>query len=494
MALIFDPGIRVEPGYAPYDKGQREKVFVQYIDKQNYEADVWPGTCCFPDFTNPTTRQWWSRHMRQAMEEGAAGFWADMNEPATWGQATPNNLVFEFEGHKATHREARNVYGMQMARTIYEGHRQYGGGKRPFILTRAGFAGIQRYAAVWTGDNVANDEHMLLGVRLVNSLGLAGVPFAGYDVGGFVGEASPELFARWISIAAFAPFFRCHSMINTKDAEPWSFGEEVCEIARNYIKLRYRLMPYIYSLFYEATQNGMPIARSLTLSEPQNPMIYKENYENEYLLGPSLLIVPVSSAVQITKAYLPAGEWYDFYSDQLYQGNTEIYADAPKERLPVFVKAGAIIPMQADTHALTVVTDFKLYLHLYNGSQDHSFDLYEDDGETHRNEQKDQKLLRTIFFDAQNKRLVFEEQTGSIKSQYIYVKVFLHGFENISSARLHNERPMKIGRKDFRHLPPISNFDPFDSRPHNKDIIADLPFLELKYETAKMVVELTVGS
>jgi alpha-glucosidase len=150
-----------------------------------------------------------------------------MNEPAAWGQHLPDLIEFEYDGEGATHKKARNVYGMQMARITYEGAKKLLNGKRPFVLTRAGFCGVQRYGAVWTGDNVATEEHMMAGVRLINSMGLAGVPFAGYDVGGFAGEASPELFARWIMLGAFSPFFRAHSMVNSRDSEPWTFGEEV---------------------------------------------------------------------------------------------------------------------------------------------------------------------------------------------------------------------------------------------------------------------------
>ena len=177
---------------------------------------------------------------------GIDGFWNDMNEIATWGHALPENLTFDFEGNPATTRRGRNVFGFQMARSTFEGAKSLLIGKRPFNLTRSGFSGIQRYSAVWTGDNVSYDEHMMLGVRIVNSLGLTGVAFAGYDVGGFVGDANTRLFARWISIGALSPFFRGHTMINTRDSEPWSYGEEVEQISRNYIKFRYQLMPYLY--------------------------------------------------------------------------------------------------------------------------------------------------------------------------------------------------------------------------------------------------------
>jgi alpha-glucosidase len=283
VVVMCDPGIKVEEGYKTYDDGVQQNVFIQYPDKTNYTGQVWPGWCHFPDFTNPKTRTWWKEQFHEYVGLGIEGFWNDMNEIATWGHMLPENVEFDFDGNKATMRRARNIYGFQMARSTYEGTKALLKGKRPFNLTRSGFSGIQRYAAVWTGDNVAYDEHMLLGVRMVSSLGLTGVAFAGYDVGGFVGDASTKLFARWISIGAFSPFFRGHSMINSRDSEPWAYGEEVEQISRNYIKFRYQLLPYIYSLFYEASQTGMPVQRSLAIDYPHDYKIYDGQFYNQYL-------------------------------------------------------------------------------------------------------------------------------------------------------------------------------------------------------------------
>ena len=261
IVVMCDPGIKVEKGYAPYEEGVKLDTFIKYPDGENYEGNVWPGWCHFPDFTKPEAREWWAKWLKTYSDKGVHGYWNDMNEFATWGQMMPENIVLDFEGNKSTSRRGRNVYGMMMAKATYEGAKKNlkTQGKRPFNLTRSGFAGIQRYAAVWTGDNVSYDEHMMLGVRLVNSMGLSGIPFAGYDVGGFVGEASSKLFARWITIGSLSPFFRGHTMINTRDSEPWAYGEETEQISRNYIRFRYKLLPYIYSCFYEASKTGMPI-------------------------------------------------------------------------------------------------------------------------------------------------------------------------------------------------------------------------------------------
>ncbi|MEL7003810.1 MAG: TIM-barrel domain-containing protein [Bacteroidota bacterium] len=188
IVIMCDPGIKIEEGYAPYESGKDEDVFIKYPDGTFYSGEVWPGWCHFPDFTSDKVREWWKNQLKYYSEIGVDGYWNDMNEIATWGQMLPNLIEFDFDGNPTTAREARNVYGFQMARSTYEGTKELLGGKRPFNLTRSGFSGVQRYSAVWTGDNVANDEHMMLGVRLVNSLGLAGIAFTGPDVGGFVGN------------------------------------------------------------------------------------------------------------------------------------------------------------------------------------------------------------------------------------------------------------------------------------------------------------------
>lgn len=199
-----------------------------------------------------------------------------------------------------------------MARSTNNGLANYHQGKRPFVLTRSGFAGIQRYAAVWTGDNVASDEHMLAGVRLVNSLGLGGISFAGYDIGGFVGNTQPKLFARWIAIATFCPLFRAHTMINSNASEPWAFGEEVEQISKNYIRLRYKLLPLIYTAFYRSYKSGIPLSKSLSIDYSFDDKVYHGAFENQYLFCEHLLVTAVESYKEITKIYLPEGTWYHF--------------------------------------------------------------------------------------------------------------------------------------------------------------------------------------
>lgn len=473
--LMCDPGIKTEEGYKPYEEGLKEDVFLKYPDGTPYQGQVWPGWCNFPDFTDPKCREWWQQQLKQYTDLGVTGYWNDMNEISTWGQMLPELIEFDFDGHKATTRKGRNIYGFQMARSTYEGAKK-NLQKRPFNLTRAGFSGIQRYAAVWTGDNTASDEHMLLGVRMVNSLGLSGVSFTGYDVGGFIENADEKLFARWISIGAFSPFFRGHSMINSRDSEPWAYGEEVEEISRNYIKLRYRLLPYIYSLFHQSTLDGVPVSRSLAIDYTIDDNIYKEEFENQYLFGPSLLIVPVESQKEITKVYLPEGEWYDFYTDEKYQGGQEIFAECPTEKLPVFVKSSSIIAMQ-ESGINTAHKSEYLEVHVYPGQETGKFELYEDDGISFEHE-KDGYYKRSIIYTSVN-QLIFNPSAGAYTPDWKQIRVYIHGAD-VKGVKVNNEK-VDLKTETYRFILPISHFDPIESTKKDKLKIENMPYIEIPY-------------
>lgn len=476
VVVIMDPGIKTEKGYLPYSEGLENDLFVKYPDGEIYEAQVWPGWCAFPDFTKEETRTWWAEKMAFYTEAGVDGFWTDMNEPASWGQFTPNLIEFEFEGEKASHRKARNIYGMQMARSAQEGSVSQNPNLRPFVLTRSGFAGIQRYAAAWTGDNVASEEHMLAGIRLVNSLGLSGVSFSGYDVGGFAGEASKGLFARWMSIGAFAPFYRAHSMINTKDSEPWAFGEETEEISRNYMKLRYRLIPTLYSAFYESSQNGLPIAESLAVQYPQDETIYQSAFQNQYIFCKSFLVAPVESFREICKVYLPAGDWYYLYSDQKHSGKSIIYQDSPLNYLPVYVKAGQIFTMQSDVEHTGAKHDGILRIHVYQGGKGSEFLHYEDAGDGFEY-LKEGFSKRKITYSAVKKSLYFSKVEGNYTSDFSKLRIYLHGFETTQVQVGGNT--IQTEKKDYGFLGKLTEFDPLPEHDHPYYEIKGLAYIDL---------------
>jgi alpha-glucosidase len=480
VVIMCDPGIKIEKGYEPYDDGLKQEVFIKYPDGKSYEGQVWPGWCHFPDFTNPKTREWWASKFKDYVDLGLEGFWNDMNEIATWGHALPENLEFDFDGHKATTRRGRNVFGFQMARSTYEGTKALLNGKRPFNLTRSGFSGVQRYSAVWTGDNVSYDEHMLLGVRLVNSLGLTGISFAGYDAGGFVGDGNTKLFARWISIASLSPFFRAHTMINTRDSEPWSYGEEVEQISRNYISLRYQLLPYIYSLFYHSSQTGEPIQRTLAIDYTFTPEVYNHLYHNQYLLGPSIMVAPVESNRELLKVFLPEGDWYYLFNGEKYSGGREIIVETPIHKLPVFIKGGAILPMQK-TLSNTKLKSDELILHVYKGAPS-QFELYEDDGETFTY-QNGNFSRRLISYEPHQNKLVLAKNNGRFASPYKKLKLMLHGFSE-DEIFVNGQKKLLIPQLSS-FFTPLEKYDPINEPDSFGE--EELRVVEIEYTTDEII-------
>lgn len=484
--VMCDPGIKVESGYPAYDSGKKENVFVKYPDGTDYTGQVWPGWCHFPDFTNPKTRAWWANHFTDYVALGVEGFWNDMNEIATWGNMLPDLIEFDMEGQKSTAREARNLFGMLMARSTYEGTKKLLKNKRPFNLTRSGYAGVQRYATVWTGDNVAYDAHMMAGIRLVNSMGLSGLAFTGYDIGGFVGNADEKLFARWISIGAFSPFFRGHSMINSRDAEPWTYGEKVEEISRNYMKLRYRLLPYLYSSFFEAATTGMPINRSLAIDFTFDDLVYDHRYHNQYLFGPSILVAPVESTKDLVKVYLPEGNWYDLFTDTEHKGKTEIVADCPIDLLPLYVRGSSIIPMREKSGATTNEHGDTLEVHLYSGKENNAFLLYEDDGSSfeYENQLFSKRLLE---YSASERKFTISKQEGSYRTPFKKLNLYFHGFQNVPAVK-GNNKPLVIQQKEFRFVQPISNFDPVGTMPKGPKITS-LKYVTMDYDQNQLEIQ-----
>jgi alpha-glucosidase len=456
LTVIVDPGVKVERGYGVYDRGLKENIFVKYSDSSNYSGEVWPGWCAFPDFTGAKARSWWGSEIKKYAGDGVSGIWNDMNEIATWGQKMPDNVLFNYEGATASHLQAHNIYGLNMARASFEGFRE-ALNRRPFILSRSGYAGLQRYSAIWTGDNRSEDDHMLLGVRLLCSLGLSGVPFTGMDIGGFTGNPSSSLYARWIQVGSFNPYMRNHTAVNTKASEPWAYGEQVLEIARNYIDLRYRLLPYAYSNFYEASLTGLPLMRSLAIDYSDDQKIYNKDFQNQYLYGSAFLIAPFNGTDNFGKIYFPKGNWYNLYSDERITGNQEIITPLTLQKLPVFVRESSIIPMQSLVQTTVQAPTDTLTIHVYEGTGSNSFVYYEDDGATYDYEKGD-FYKRTITYDPGKKSIVFEKTKGSRVSIFKYIKLALHGFGQAGFTV--KGQPAAVRNEFESLLAPVSKFDP----------------------------------
>ncbi len=479
--VIVDPGIKVEPGAPAFERGLKADAYLKYSDGKNYTGQVWPGWCHFPDFTAEKGRNWWKAEMKFFKDNGVNGIWNDMNEIATWGQKMPSNIVFDFEGRKASHLEGRNVYALEMVRSSYEGARMFSN-ERPFILTRAGYAGLQRYSAIWTGDNRSEDNHMILGVRLLNSLGISGVPFTGMDIGGFTGNPSTGLYARWIQLGSFFPYFRNHTAINTKSSEPWAFGEEVTDIARNYISLRYKLLPYIYSTFYEATQNGMPVVRSLAIDNTFDPKVYNPAFQNQFCLGKSMLVIPVESNKDFIKVYFPPGKWYDMYNDKTEQGANEKIVELSYHKLPVFIKESSIIPMQSLVQSTSIMPSDTLFLHIYKGSEPNNYVYYEDDGKSFSYE-NGSFYLRNINYNPLQNKIVLEKTSGNFSSKFRNILLIMHGFENIQTVTI-NGRVQTLLPSKNAFLSQVSSFDPLGSQ-HGSDVSNTLNVL-IKNQTTEL--------
>ncbi len=376
---MIDPGIKVDMNYEVCRDGVREDVFCKLPDGSLFHGPVWPGECYFPDFTSPRVRQWWGKWYKHLLNAGFDGFWNDMNEPTIFGGATfPPRVSHDLEGLGAEHWQIHSAYGMQMVRATKEGLDRWRPEARNWIFTRSAYAGTQRYASSWTGDNRSSWEDLQITPAMLMNLGLSGLSFTGSDIGGFEGAPTPELYARWLSMAAFHPFFRTHSAKGTPWQEPWRFGERVERIARRYIELRYRLLPAIYTLFWQYATEGIPMMRPMFFEDPTDDVFLA--IDDQWLFGDHLLVAPVlEEGVTAREILLPEGGWFDFWTDERHTGKQIIVREAPLDTVPLFVRAGAVLPMGPVQQFVGEIAAAPLTLHIYAGSGISW--LYEDDGE-----------------------------------------------------------------------------------------------------------------
>ncbi|MBW4690568.1 MAG: DUF4968 domain-containing protein [Lyngbya sp. HA4199-MV5] len=388
VVTIVDPGVKYEPeaDYTIFEDGLEQDYFVRQANGEIFHGYVWPDKAVFPDFLKPDVRQWWGDAQKALTDVGVAGIWNDMNEPAIVDRPfgdegthiwfpldSPQGAIDE----QTTHAEAHNLYGLGMSQACAEGLERLRPTERSFVLTRSGFAGIQRWSSVWMGDNQSWWEHLELSIPMLCNMGLSGVGFVGCDIGGFAGNATAELFARWMQVGLLYPLMRAHSSMKTEQHEPWVFGEQTERICREYIELRYRLLPYLYTTFWEAATTGAPILRPLLYHYPNDRQTYA--LHDQVFLGESIMAAPVyRPGVTHRAVYLPEGIWYDWWTGDRYDGNTHILAHAPLERMPLYVKAGAIIPMQPVMQYVDERPLDELRLRIWSGLGQYT--LYEDDG------------------------------------------------------------------------------------------------------------------
>jgi alpha-glucosidase len=383
VIAITDCHLKQEPGYKPYDEGIAGGYFVKNSDGGVYIGSVWPGPSAFPDFADPDARAWWGTLYTEFAGMGIRGFWNDMNEPAVFdgpGKTMPRDVAHRVDGRETTHREIHNVYGMENARATYEGLSRLEPNVRPFVLTRAAFAGTQRFAATWTGDNSSTWDHLRLTVSTLLSLGISGYAFAGADIGGFKGNPSPELLTRWMELGAFLPMYRNHAIKGSADREPWVDGPEHEAIRRRYIEARYELLPYIYTVMEEASRTGVPMMRPMFMEFPDDETLTTNS--EEFMVGEDLLVAPdLAKSPEPFKATLPRGKWYDYRTGESVEGGKDFTLSPALGELPVFVKGGAILPLEHVIQNTGEVPHGPLELRVYPGPNCGG-SIYTDDGES----------------------------------------------------------------------------------------------------------------
>lgn len=377
VVTIIDPGVKKEEGYFVYEEGMKNDYFAKDTDGEVYVNQVWPGDSVFPNFTEKKVRDWWADKQQLMLEKGVSGIWNDMNEPASFKGEIPKDVVFTMDGRTTNHGEVHNVYGHFMSRATYEGLKEHDK-KRPFVITRACFAGTQKYSTVWTGDNQSLWPHLQMAIPQLVNLGMSGISFAGTDIGGFSHETTPELLSRWVQVGCFSPLFRNHSAQGGRSQEPWVFDEETLNINRKYIKLRYQLIPYLYDLFYEGEKTGLPILRPLVLHYEKDDKVKELN--DEFLYGERILVAPVvEQGKRFRGVYLPKGTWVDYWTKEVIAGEQYIIREAPLDVCPIYVKAGSVIPNYPEQSYIGEKDIKELILDVYEGEGEYTH--YQDNGE-----------------------------------------------------------------------------------------------------------------
>ncbi len=385
VVTIVDPGVKYDPGYHAFDQGLAKNFFLKRKDGSLFHGKVWPGDSVFVDYTLPDAARWWGDLHRAYTDHGVAGIWNDMNEPSDFLDQTgktQTDVVSYDGGANSTLAENRNVFALNEARATFEGLERLRPNQRPYVITRAGYAGIQRYSTMWTGDNTSTWDALALSIPMFQTLGLSGEPFVGADAGGFMGRTNAELLTRWYQVAFLTPFCRNHANRAAYDHEPWRFGTYYEDIIRKYLKLRYRLLPFLYTALEDAHRTGVPLFRPLLLNYQDDANAIA--IDDEFMLGDALLEAPILRPGETARlVYLPAGTWYDYWTGKRYPGGGVIRAEAPLETVPLFVRGGVILPTGPEMSYVGERPADPLRFDIYPDAEGRAAgSLYEDDGLT----------------------------------------------------------------------------------------------------------------
>ena len=448
--IMIDPGIKIDKDYWVYQEAMENNYFCKRADGPYMKGKVWPGECNFPDFTNPEVREWWAELYKEFMAEiGVHAVWNDMNEPAVMEVPTktaPLDTRHDYDGHPCSHRKAHNIYGMQMVRATYEGVKRYVYPKRPLVITRAAYAGTQRYSSTWTGDNVATWEHLWIANVQMQRMCMSGYSFVGSDIGGFAEQPNGELFARWIQLGVFHPFCRVHSSGDHGDQEPWSFGKEITDIVRKFIELRYQLLPYLYTMFWRYSKEGIPMLQPIVCFDQEDTQTHFRT--DEFIFGKQILVCPVQEPnAQGRRMYLPRGEWYNFWTDEIVEGGKEKWVVADLDKIPMFIKAGAIIPKYPIQQYVGELEIKELILDIYYSEGEENSKVYEDGQDGYAYERGKYSLRKFKLLGKKNGLTIQQFKDGTFITSYDTFKINLHGLPfKVAKVHVDNE---KVALKDI---------------------------------------------
>ena len=434
---IIDPGIKVDMDYEVCKEGFEKGYFCTFADGPLYKGKVWPGDCYFPDFTNPEVREWWAGLFKGLIADvGLAGIWNDMNEPAIMEVPTktfPLEIRHDYDGNSCSHRKAHNVYGMQMSRASLNGVKKFAYPNRPFLITRSTYSGGQRYSSVWTGDNIATWEHLWVANVQCQRLSISGFSFVGTDIGGFTEHPSMELFVRWMQLAVFHPLMRTHSSGDHGEQEPWSFGEEATDLARKAIEMRYEMLPYHYTAFYQYVNDGTPMIRPLAFYDDQDPNTWYR--QDEFIFGDNLLVCPVLEPNRNgRRAYIPRGQWYHYFTDEKFEGGKEYFIETPMDQIPIFAKAGSIIPHYPVQQYVGEKQLEQIDLHVYKGEGSFESFMFEDKGDGYGYQQNNYAFKSFLSLANDKKYRITQHKKGRFETQYKTYRIRFHGFDTMPVA------------------------------------------------------------
>ena len=403
---IVDPCVSVDEKFHVYREGAEKGYFCKNSQGELYKGQVWPGRSVFPDFSQKETRSWWSGLHQSLFDMGVSGIWNDMNEPTLKIKRKRHPLKEDMGHSSGSHWELRNFYANLEAEATYAAFSKYSQkdprsllgpsaskALRPWVLTRSAFSGIQKYAALWTGDNSTSWKSLRENLYMALNLSLSGVGHCGADVGGFASslESLPialrviklwkkkKLLARWFELASLMPFFRMHTALLSYRQEPWSFGRSCLRVCKKHMRRRYQLLPYLYTLSWEMYEKGSLWLRPLSYEFPGLEM---QAEREEFLIGPALLSAPVLYPnLKVREVYLPPGIWYEYESGTLYEGDMLHNFKTPLGYYPLFVRGGSVLPLAPPLHNAKSSVDRSLFLEIYPDKEIFGL-VYQDDGES----------------------------------------------------------------------------------------------------------------